>query len=65
VQIISKNVKTKDLGNVKEDERSHGIFVGYAPYNDPKFAIVTVVEHGVAGSRISSIPFEIFRYLLT
>ncbi|MDR2098747.1 MAG: penicillin-binding protein 2 [Rickettsiales bacterium] len=30
--------------------RSHGLFVGYAPYKNPRFAISVVVEHGISGS---------------
>ena len=31
--------------------RDHSIFVGYAPYDKPRFAIGTIVEHGGAGSK--------------
>ena len=31
-------------------ERDHSIFVGYAPYDAPRFAVGTVVEHGGGGS---------------
>jgi penicillin-binding protein 2 len=30
--------------------RDHALFVGYAPYDDPKYAISVVVEHGGGGS---------------
>lgn len=30
--------------------REHGLFVGYAPARDPRFAIAVVVEHGGGGS---------------
>lgn len=30
--------------------RDHGLFVGYAPYDNPKFAISVVVQHGGGGS---------------
>jgi len=26
--------------------RDHALFIGYAPVNDPKYAIVTIIEHG-------------------
>ena len=29
--------------------RHHGLFVGYAPYVNPRFAISIVVEHGISG----------------
>jgi len=31
--------------------RDHAIFIGYAPYDDPKFAIAVVVENGESGGR--------------
>lgn len=30
--------------------RHHGIFVGFAPFKNPKIAVVAVVEHGCSGS---------------
>ncbi|MEM9011354.1 MAG: penicillin-binding protein 2 [Pseudomonadota bacterium] len=32
------------------ERRDHGLFVGYAPYDDPRYAISVVVEHGGGGS---------------
>ena len=31
--------------------KDHSIFVGYAPFNSPKFAIATVIENGGWGSK--------------
>ena len=31
--------------------RDHAIFIGYAPYDDPKFAIAVVIENGESGGR--------------
>ncbi len=31
-------------------DRDHSLFVGYAPYDAPRFAVATVVEHGGSGS---------------
>ena len=39
-------VKQKDL-NYKE--RDHALFIAFAPYQDPKYAISVVVEHGGSG----------------
>ena len=30
--------------------RNHALFVGYAPYKNPRFAVSVVVEHGMSGS---------------
>ena len=42
-------------GEVDKDEipwkfRDHALFVGYAPYDNPKYAISVVIEHGGSGS---------------
>lgn len=31
--------------------RDHALFVGYAPHDDPRYAVAVVVEHGGSGSR--------------
>ena len=40
---------------VKQDEidyldRDHALFIAFAPYHDPKYAISVLVEHGGTGS---------------
>ncbi|MDA1132628.1 MAG: penicillin-binding transpeptidase domain-containing protein, partial [Proteobacteria bacterium] len=32
------------------EERDHAVFVGYAPINDPRYAISVVIEHGGGGA---------------
>ncbi|MDO9640238.1 MAG: penicillin-binding protein 2 [Pseudotabrizicola sp.] len=32
------------------NRRDHALFVGYAPYNNPRYAVSVVVEHGGGGS---------------
>ncbi len=36
------------------ERRDHALFVSYAPYNDPKYAICVVVEHGGGGSKAAA-----------
>ena len=36
--------------------RDHGLFVAYAPYDKPKYAIATIVEHGGGGSKAAAPP---------
>ncbi len=36
---------------IKGDAYSHGLFVSYAPYEDPEIAIAVILEHGTFGSR--------------
>ncbi|WP_281823800.1 penicillin-binding protein 2 [Jannaschia rubra] len=33
--------------------RDHALFVGYAPYDDPKYSVAVVVEHGGGGSSVA------------
>lgn len=40
-------------------ESSNGLFVCYAPYDDPEIAVVVVVEHGVWGSYTAPIAKDI------
>ena len=34
--------------------RDHALFVAFAPFNDPKYAISVVVEHGGSGSKAAA-----------
>lgn len=52
-QVIAKD--KKDLMEEQNEEietkfQNHGLFIAFAPYNDPKYAIVVVSEHGGGGS---------------
>jgi penicillin-binding protein 2 len=40
-------LKNKDLPYAKRD---HALFIGFAPYKNPRYAISVVVEHGGSGS---------------
>ncbi len=35
------------------ERRDHALFVGYAPHDDPKYAVSVVVEHGGGGSAVA------------
>lgn len=39
-----------DNEEVPWDERDHALYVNYAPFDNPKFAVAVVVEHGGGGS---------------
>ena len=41
-------VKNEDL---PYEDRDHALFVAFAPYKDPRYAISVVVEHGGSGSK--------------
>lgn len=36
--------------------RNHGLFVGYAPSDNPRYAVSVVVEHGMGGTRSAARP---------
>ena len=38
------------------ERRDHGLFVAYAPFDNPKYAIAVVVEHGGGGSSAAAPP---------
>jgi len=35
-------------------KRDHALFVGYAPSDDPRYAVAVVVEHGGGGSKVAA-----------
>jgi penicillin-binding protein 2 len=70
-QVVSLEYRDKMekllLENEKLEEKykNHGIFVGFAPYDKPRYALAIVVEHGDSGSRSAApIALDIFKYLL-
>lgn len=36
--------------NMDYEQRHHGLFVAFAPYDNPKIAVATIIEHGCSGS---------------
>lgn len=48
-QVISKRERHMSKQEI-HDSSNHGLFVGFAPFHDPKYAISVVVEHGKSGS---------------
>ena len=53
VRRISKKERAK--GIIKQEDlpwkyRDHGIFAAFAPVQNPRFAIVVMIEHGGGGS---------------
>ncbi len=36
------------------ESRHHGVFVGFAPYDNPKVAAAVIVEHGCSGSAVAT-----------
>ena len=44
-------VKNEDL---PYEDRDHALFVAFAPYEDPRYAISVVIEHGGSGSKAAA-----------
>ena len=43
------------------DTRTDGLFVGFAPFDDPEIGIVTVIENGVVGFHTSEVVLKIMQ----
>ena len=70
-QVISLEAKEKMEKQLKEGEKldekyqNHGIFVGFAPYEKPKYAISVVIEHGGSGSMSAApVAVDILRFMI-
>ena len=52
-QVVSERIENKDMrtGQVPIEKHSHALFVGFAPFNEPHYAVSVVVEHGIGGAR--------------
>ena len=44
-------IKNEDL---PYEDRDHALFVAFAPYKDPRYAISVVIEHGGSGSKAAA-----------
>jgi penicillin-binding protein 2 len=42
--------KVRDTTNLAWRLRDHGLFVAFAPYDDPRYAISVIIEHGLHGA---------------
>ncbi|MFP5214125.1 MAG: penicillin-binding protein 2 [Acidobacteriota bacterium] len=52
---LAEGVSRKLLEKLaKAKDRDHAWFVGYAPANDPKIAVATIVEHGGHGASVAA-----------
>lgn len=64
---VSKLIKrTKNVKSITYKYRDHAWFAGFAPYDDPKIAVVVIVEHGGFGaSAAAPVARELFKAYLT
>ena len=45
--------------------RDHAVFIGYAPYDEPRFAISVVIENGEGGGSVAGpVAREVLEVLL-
>ena len=54
-QVRRITMKERQSGIIKQEDlpwkyRNHALFVGYAPHDNPKYAVAVLVEHGGGGS---------------
>lgn len=55
-QVIAKKSKKDDLSlsTVKWERRNHALFAGFFPYEEPRYAINIIVDHGGSGGGVAS-----------
>lgn len=56
---VAAKTGTAQLG---EGVTNNGVFICYAPYDDPEIAVSVVIEKGSAGSAVASIAKEVLEY---
>ncbi|MCR4379410.1 MAG: penicillin-binding protein 2 [Rhodospirillales bacterium] len=59
VQVRRISKAERETGVLKNEQlpwkdRDHAIFIGYAPFENPRFAVSVVVEHGGGGSAVAA-----------
>ncbi len=58
-QVRRITMKERQSGIIKQEDlpwkyRNHALFVGYAPHDNPRYAVVVLVEHGRSGSAVAA-----------
>lgn len=55
-QVLSKANANDDLSkeSVLWKNRNHAIFIGFGPYEDPKYSVAVFVDHGGGGGRVAA-----------
>ena len=68
VRSITEKEREKEITPNKDlpfDQRDHSLFVGFAPYDTPKYALSVVIEHAGSGSKVAApIAKKIFKRLI-
>jgi len=57
---VASKTGTVEIGTRRDANApySHGVFVAYAPFDDPQIAIAVVIEHGGAGSAVIPVAYQ-------
>ena len=53
-QVFSLNGEEYDEANLAKELWDHGLFIAFAPVDDPKIAIAVIVENGGSGGRVAA-----------
>lgn len=58
-QVRRISIEERESGVLKNEEiawrtRDHALFVGYAPYENPRYAVSVLVQHGGGGSSVAA-----------
>jgi len=58
-QVRRISMQERRSGIVRDEDlpwklRNHALFIGYAPHDNPKYAVAVVVEHGSSGSGVAA-----------
>ena len=43
-----------DIKDIPYEDRDHALFIGFAPYENPRYAISVLIEHGGSGSKVAA-----------
>ena len=62
-------MRERELGlkieQIPYKDRDHALYVAYGPYENPRYALSIIVEHGGSGSRTAaSIAKELFKLII-
>ena len=58
--IVAGKTGTPETGFEHLGQSSHGLFIAYAPADNPQIAVAVVIEHGVWGSYAAPVARDIF-----
>ena len=58
-QVRRITVEEREAGIIKNEDlpwerRDHALFVGYAPFDNPRYSVTVIVEHGGGGSTVAA-----------